>query len=152
MGRMQRNKGRRWEQEVAILMRRVFGSRHEIKRGIAQTRAGAAEAPDVDGVPRVWVECKHEIKVNLRAAIAQARDAEALYAANLVKAGHTPGRRWPIAVCKDNGQRPVVVMQLDDWLAMAREWWHRSEPSDVPRDESPVVVHDEGGPDGDDHS
>jgi len=106
MGRRSRTKGKRWELDVVHLFRAELPEL-PIRRG-AQTRSGA-EAPDVD-VPGLWVECKHGQKVNHRAALAQAiRDAA--------------GTRMPVAICKDDRSEPIVIMRLDDFLALWRTSW-----------------------------
>jgi hypothetical protein len=98
-----RNKGSRWELEVARRFRDIFPD-HDVRRGL-QARGGH-EAPDVD-VPGFWLETKHHRKVNLRAALAQAvNDAAA-----------TPDRA-PVAICKDNHAAPIVVLRFDDFLAL----------------------------------
>ena len=94
-----RLKGKKWERAVAEKLRPLFGAR--VKRGY-QTRDGR-EAPDVDGTP-FWVECKHGALVNLRAALAQAISA-------------TDGRP-PVVIAKDTGRSAVVLMRLEDWLAL----------------------------------
>lgn len=123
---MSRRKGKRWEQQLAALLRPIFHP-IEIKRGIAQARDGAGEAADIDGVPRMWIEAKHGKLVNLRAALAQAERAMAEARERELVADPMNVRPkealWPIAICKDNHDRPVVVMRLDDWLQLITEWW-----------------------------
>jgi hypothetical protein len=103
MGRLSRVKGRAFEQAIARKLRPLFGS--VIKRGY-QTQSGKA-ACDVEGSP-YWIECKHQKVVNIRAALAQAKTA-------------TDGRPI-VVVAKDNGVRPIVCMELTDWLELvARE-------------------------------
>lgn len=110
MGASQRTKGHNFERRVAADLREIFP---EAKRGF-QTRGGTAEAPDVDGTP-FYIEAKAHKKVNREAAWLQAEDA-------------TDGRP-SIAVCKDDRQRPVVVMRLStavevvpDFLDPLIEW------------------------------
>ena len=93
-------------------LRTTFGD--GIKRGLAQSRFGAGEAPDVDGVPCLWFETKHGKQVNLRAAYAQAVDA-------MAAAGRTKDR-WPVAVCKDDRKNALVVMGWDHFLELLAEW------------------------------
>jgi len=109
MGLMQRNKGKVWERKVAQRFRDVLPG-VGIKRGW-QTRNGA-DAPDVD-VPTLWPECKHQRKCSPAAALRQAQTAE----------GAAGGGRIPIAVCKDNGQDPFVVLDFDDFLELFGQWW-----------------------------
>lgn len=111
-GRRSRRKGSTFERQVANDLKPIFGG--GIKRGLAQSRFGAGEAPDVDGVPALWLETKHGKLVNLRAALAQATGAMA--------AAARPGDRWPAAVCKDDRKEPVVVMRWGDLLELLSEW------------------------------
>jgi len=78
-----------------------------VRRGL-QYRSGE-EAPDVE-VPCFFIEAKHHHRTNVRAAMRQA-------------IANCPPGRWPIAVCKDDRQAPLVTMQLDDFLELLREWW-----------------------------
>jgi hypothetical protein len=108
MGRLSRRKGAAFERSMVHRFRAELPGL-PIRRG-AQARGGS-EAPDVD-VPGLWVECKHGLKVNHRAALAQAiRDAA--------------GTRMPVAVCKDDRSEPIVLMRLDDFLALWRASWNR---------------------------
>jgi hypothetical protein len=106
-GRKSRNKGRRWEQDVARRMRAIFTS-EEIRRGW-QSREGDDE-PDVVGVPHFWVECKRQKRTNFRAALRQAR-------------GDSPEDLLPLAVCRDDpgtgtagvDSRTYAVMYMSDF-------------------------------------
>jgi hypothetical protein len=96
-----RRKGHGFERWLVHRFREVFPNAI-VQRGL-QSRGGS-EVPDVD-VPGYHVEAKHHRKVNLRAALAQAIADAAT-------------DRVPIAVCKDNRAEPVVVLRLDDFLAL----------------------------------
>ena len=96
-----RRKGHAFERSLVHQFRAVFPDAN-IRRGL-QSRGGS-EVPDVD-VPGWHVEAKAHRKVNLRAALAQAITDAA-------------PDRVPIAVCKDNRAEPVVVLRLDDFLAL----------------------------------
>jgi len=82
-----------------------------VRRGL-QYRAGD-EAPDVD-LPCFWLEAKHHRRTNIRAAMRQALAA-------------CPPGRWPVTVCKDDHEAPLVTMQLDDFLELVGEWWRRRD-------------------------
>lgn len=106
MGKMQRNKGQRFEREIAGILRDTLPD-CDAKRGW-QARSGKDNC-DVD-IPRLWIECKHGIKPNPRAALQQAIEA-------------TDGR-LPIAIIKDDYSRdPMVVMRLSDFLLILKDWW-----------------------------
>lgn len=133
MGELSRRKGKVWEQECARRLKAIFGD--QVKRGLAQSRFGACEAPDVTNVPGWWVECKHEKQVNLRAALKQAVEAEALCRSNTIRAGFPMDSRRPVAFCKDNRSEPVAILRLDDFLEIARSLWQLTKP----REEKPDV-------------
>lgn len=117
MSKMQRDKGKRWEREVAALMRQAMPGCETIKRGYQSRGAKADKAPDVD-CPIYWIECKHGIKPNPRAALAQATsDSEGT-------------GKVPVAVIKDNRRTPFVVLGLTDFLELVRENWELSNAVD----------------------
>jgi hypothetical protein len=110
LGKMQREKGKRFEREAATMFREAMPDvSHEIRRGW-QARSGR-DAPDVI-VPVFWPECKHGIKPNPRAALEQAQS------------GAPPGL-IPVAIVKDNGQDPFVVLSAEDFFGLVKEWWAR---------------------------
>lgn len=112
LGRRSRNKGKAWEQRVARDLRPTFGP--GVKRGLAQSRFGRGEAPDVDGCPPLWIETKIGKQPSPRAALQQAVDAMA--------AAARPQDRWPCAVVKDDPRPAFVVMRYDDWKELVGEW------------------------------
>jgi len=101
-----RRKGHDYEREIARLLAGIFGPENS-RRGI-QYRSGS-EVPDVE-VPAFWVECKRGRRTNIRAALVQASEA-----------CHAP--KWLLAVCKDDNDRAVAAMYLDDFIDLVREWW-----------------------------
>ncbi len=105
-GARSRRKGAVWERELVRLFRDAMPGA-AVRRGL-QYRSGE-EAPDVE-VPCFFIEAKHHHRTNVRAAMRQA-------------IANCPPGRWPIAVCKDDRQAPLVTMQLDDFLELLREWW-----------------------------
>lgn len=101
-----RRKGHDFERAVRRELAGVFGE-HLVRRGL-QYRDGI-DCADVIA-PGLWVECKAQRQTNPRAALAQAvRGSE--------------GRALkPVAVCKDDRRPPVVMMRLEDFLELLREW------------------------------
>jgi hypothetical protein len=97
-----RRKGLSFERWLAARFRAALGV-PDIRRGL-QTRDGA-EAADVEGVPGWWVEAKAHRRVNLRAALVQALAA-------------APPDRKPVVIGKDDRQRPVALMLLDDFITL----------------------------------
>ena len=65
------------------------------------------DAPDVVN-PWFWIECKRQIKCNIKAAVRQAMEC----------CGST---RWATAVTKDDGGEVLVTMPWDDWYDMVSE-------------------------------
>jgi hypothetical protein len=106
MSKMQREKGKRWERDVATLFREAMPGA-EIKRGW-QTRSGS-DAADVE-CPLYWLECKVGKMPNPRAALKQATEA-------------APKGRVPVAIVKDDRQEPFVCLSLDNFMDMVREHW-----------------------------
>lgn len=109
IGKLSRAKGKVFERAVAAQYREIFGD--QVKRGW-QAREGH-DAPDIEGVPGLWVEAKHHQRVNYRAALEQAEEAAG-------KAGVLPAAT-PVAHCKDNGQPTVVILREDSWFALVKE-------------------------------
>jgi len=106
-GLRSRRKGVEFERAVVRTFAEVFGADH-VRRGF-QYRSGS-DAPDVQ-TPIFAVECKRGVRTNPRAALEQ-----------VVKASDGKGF-VPLAVCKDDGQEPFVVLRLDDLLELTRELW-----------------------------
>lgn len=108
MGARSRRKGAAFERWLAHYLNATIPGA-SARRGI-QYRDGGKEACDVVSELPLHIECKHGKKPNLRRALDQARnDAER--------------GRWAAAVCKDDNAAPVVLMSLEDWADLMREWW-----------------------------
>lgn len=112
LGRRSKRKGKTWEREVATLLRPIFGE--HVARGW-QARSGR-ESCDVQGSP-FWIECKHMQLVDLRAALRQASaDTDGRPPVVIAKDDRKPPG-WKVG---DPGAAPMVLMRLEDWLALAR--------------------------------
>jgi hypothetical protein len=106
-GARSRRKGIGFERELVRRFAEVFGP-ERVRRGL-QYRDGA-ECADVVA-PGLWIESKRGKRTNPRAALAQAFEASA-------------GKGvWPVAVCKDDRERAMAVLYLDDFLDLLTEWW-----------------------------
>ncbi len=104
MGRAERDKGARWEREVARHVREYFGE--DARRG-AQCRDGA-DTPDVIGMPGYWPECKASGRgINAIAALAQA--ARAAHGTELT----------PVVFAKVDRKAPIAILDMDDFLELA---------------------------------
>jgi hypothetical protein len=105
-----RRKGADFERAMVQRLREAMPGA-DVKRGL-QCRSGS-EVADVD-LPCFWPELKRHHRTNHREALRQAIET-------------CPHGRWPVALCKDDHEPAVVVMQLDDFLDLVREWWERRQ-------------------------
>ena len=97
---------------VDRIHRLVPGQRIPWKLGLGQDDIQSPviiEVADLD-MPCFWPEAKRQRQTNPRAALRQAAEA-------------CPPGRWPIAICKDDGEQAFVTMQLPDFLDLVSEWW-----------------------------
>lgn len=109
MGKMQRDKGARFERTLAAKFRE-YG--YDNARRTAQRCGKSGDAADVTGLPGLHVEAKHVEKMQLYLWMAQAkRDAEAGGKGNL-----------PAVFHKKNNAEILVTMELPDFMNIYREW------------------------------
>ena len=106
MGKYSRDKGARFEREIANRLKEVFGPR--TTRSSGQCFKGDLRA-DVD-CPEIWVECKVGKRPNIKAALEQAEEAEA---------GAQTGKS-PVAICKWDRQEPIASMRLDFFIELIK--------------------------------
>ena len=113
MGKMSREKGKRFERALASRFREYgFDARRT-----AQYCGKTGDASDVVGLPGVHVEAKHVEQMRLYEWIAQAkRDAEAGGKGNL-----------PIVFHKKNNAEILVSMELDVFMILYKEWWENQD-------------------------
>ena len=108
MGKMQRDKGARFEREVAGLFKDYGYNSFRT----AQYCGKSGDAADVEGVPGIHIECKHCEKMHLYDWIAQAiRDSRAEGKDNK-----------PVVIHKANYRDVLVTMRFEDWIDLYREW------------------------------
>ena len=98
-----RQKGIRFEQEIAAFLRPVYPDAH---RGI---QARGEEAADVV-IPDFWIECKRKRAPDIRAAFEQARLGARVFG------------KIPLAITRKDRGRTLVTMDLDCLLAMLERW------------------------------
>ncbi|MBA57883.1 MAG: hypothetical protein CMQ40_01780 [Gammaproteobacteria bacterium] len=108
-GRSSRIKGAVGERKTAKELDERCPDHIKVKRGIGQARAGN-EVPDVDGIDCLWPEVKTQKRANMRGAYRQAEEA-------------APPGRIPLAIIRDTGKTPLVVMSWKDWLDLWQEYW-----------------------------
>ena len=104
MGRMSREKGKRGERELAKILR---GYGYACRRGMQY--AGGPQSPDVIGLPGIHIECKRTERLSLYDALAQAKR-------------ETGQKELPAVFHRKNESPWVVVMDLEDWMLLYREW------------------------------
>lgn len=105
MGKMSREKGARFERWIAnYLKERGYGNAQRS----AQHCGNTGDAPDVRGLTGIWLEAKHQEKVQIRLWYEQAvRDSTASGKGEI-----------PVVVHKINRQEPLVTLSLDDFLKL----------------------------------
>lgn len=117
MGKAQRLKGHNWEREIARRYNAAMPGCNSER--IRQESKYAAGANDVSH-PLLHTECKAMKKCNFRAALKQA------------EAG-APEDKWPVAICKDDQEKPgtpeqsYAVMRLDDFLELMAAHWKETK-------------------------
>ena len=108
MGKMQRDKGSRFELKLASIFR-DYG--YDARR-TAQYCGKPGDSSDVVGLPGIHIEAKHQEKMYLYDWMEQAiRDAENGGKGNM-----------PTVFHKKNNADILVTMRLDDWMQIYREW------------------------------
>lgn len=107
MGKMSRDKGKRFERQLAGIFR---GYGYTDARRTAQYCGNTGDASDVVGLPGIHVEAKHVEKMQLYDWMEQAkRDAAGT------------GEK-PVVFHKKNNHEILVTMQLDTFFELYREW------------------------------
>lgn len=102
MGNASREKGKRYEREIANWLK----EKGYDARRTAQYCGNTGDASDVVGLPGIHIECKHVERANLQAWVEQAiRDSEGT--------GNLPAVFW-----KQNRMPQLVIMRRDDWLKL----------------------------------
>lgn len=119
MGLLSKTKGKTFERKVAGMLRPLYQTdavqvRESTVQRTRQSR-GARDGPDVF-TPTLWVECKHGITVNPKAALEQAE-------ADQQKCGLAHFRNLrPVAVCRANRKAITISFRL---------WYITGKPDDT---------------------
>ena len=107
MGKISRDKGKRFERQLAGIFRE-YG--YADSRRTAQYCGNTGDASDVVGLPGIHVEAKHVEQMRLYEWMDQAkRDAAGT------------GKK-PVVFHKKNNHEILVTMQLDTFFELYREW------------------------------
>jgi Holliday junction resolvase len=113
MGKFSRDKGARFEREIANRLKEVFGSR--VTRSSGQCFSGDTRA-DVD-CPNLWVECKVGKRPNIKAALEQAEEARE----------SSESTKTPIAICKWDRDEPIASMRVDTFIEFLKLIYKRKD-------------------------
>ena len=108
MGKMQRDKGARFERAIAS----AFKDWGYNAFRTAQYEGKSGNCADVEGVPGLHIECKHCERMQLYDWMAQAkRDNDA-----------SKHKGFPVVIHKANNKPILVSMQFDDFIQIYKEW------------------------------
>lgn len=104
-----KSKGKRFEREIAQKFRDYgYSEAHRT----AQFKGNTGQADDVEGVPYIHIECKHQERMELYKWYDQAvRDSEA-----------SKDGKIPTVIHKANNKPVLVTMAFDDWMQMFNEY------------------------------
>jgi len=108
MGKFSREKGARWERELAQLVRPVWP---QAARSYHQCRAGE-DGADLERTPGYWCEAKSGRKVDYRPALTQALAASRSW----LQAHPGEPRPIPVVMARDDRAPPVAYLLLSDFL------------------------------------
>jgi hypothetical protein len=114
----QRRKGKNGELELCHLLTDSFGV--VIKRNLSQSRDAGH---DID-VPPFRIECKRRAKIHVYEWMKQVMRA--------CPGGEHPEKVTPVLMIRADGERWLVVMDLFDWMAIAREEIAHGKPAGIP--------------------
>lgn len=116
MGRMSREKGKRFELCVANLFKDWGYEAHRT----AQYRGNTGQAGDVEGVPGIHIEAKHQERMSLYDWMEQSEnDARAEGKGNL-----------PVVIHKANNKPVLVTMTFESWIQLYNEYHAGKEIKD----------------------
>lgn len=104
MSTFSKEKGKRFERLIARMFREFGYNAHRT----AQYKGKTGDAGDIEGVPDIHVECKHQEKMQLYAWMEQSiRDTEAEGKGAL-----------PVVIHKENKKPILVTMRYEDWVKL----------------------------------
>ena len=109
MGKMSRDKGKRFERALASKFRE-YG--YDNARRTAQYCGNTGDASDVVGLPYIHVEAKHQERMELYKWMAQAKNDAKASGKNVL----------PAVFHKKNNAEILVTMELKDWINLYREF------------------------------
>lgn len=112
MGKMSRNKGKRYERELASTFRK-YG--YQDARRTSQYCGNTGDASDVVGLPGIHVEAKHQEQFRIYEWMLQATNDSA------------KSKDKPVVFFRKNKEETLVCMKLDDWMTLYEAWREKNE-------------------------
>lgn len=107
MSKMSRDKGKRYERELANLLKQHgYTDAHRTSQYCGNT----GDASDVVGLPGIHIEAKHQEQFRIYDWMAQAIHDSS-------KSGNVP-----VVFFRKNKQETLVCMRFTDWIDMYRSW------------------------------
>lgn len=104
MPKMSREKGKRFERAVAD----IFKAHGYTAYRTAQYKGNTGQAGDVEGVPYIHIEAKHQERMKLYDWMSQSiSDSESEGKGNI-----------PVVIHKANNKPVLVTMTVEDWLTL----------------------------------
>lgn len=121
-----KQKGARFERELA----KMFKAYGYDARRMAQYCGNTGDAADIDGVPYIHIEAKHQETMHLYEWLTQAvNDAK--------KKG-----RIPAVFHKKNNHPVIVSMLFDDWMQIYREYEASMQLTELENEKRRKLKHD----------
>jgi hypothetical protein len=125
MGKMQRNKGAGFEREISKHLREwLTAAIGALPKGTAERKLSQARdaGNDLDvgliDAPLLIIECKR--RKTLGTVYQWLLQAEAAIYARFGKSSNAGSAPHPIVVGREDGGAPIVILHLDDFLALSR--------------------------------
>lgn len=114
MGKLSREKGKRFERYVANLFKDWGYDAHRT----AQFRGNTGQAGDVEGIPGIHIECKHYKEIGRVYDWYEQSESDARAAGK---------GELPTVVFKADNKPPMVMMHFEDWIQLYNEWLSHKE-------------------------
>lgn len=114
MGKLSREKGKRFERYVANLFKDWGYDAHRT----AQFRGNTGDAGDVEGIPGIHIECKHYKEIGRVYDWYEQAESDARAAGK---------GELPTVVFKADNKPPMVMMHFEDWIQLYNEWHSHKE-------------------------
>ena len=121
MGKMSRDKGKRYERELATMIRK-FG--YKDARRTSQYCGNSGDASDVVGLPGVHIEAKHQEQFRIYDWMDQAINDS------------SKSSNKPTVFFRKNNAETLVCMRFNDWMELYDAWRIKNENSKTKKKKS----------------